>query len=79
MPYIRIEIVEDGTTEEQKARLIRGATELIVDVLGRDPQGTYVVIDEIPQENWGIGYQSIAARRRAATLASSETATQKSH
>jgi 4-oxalocrotonate tautomerase len=75
MPYVRIEIVEDGTTAEQKSRLIRGATQLIVDILGRDPKGTYVIIDEIPQDNWGIGYESIAERRRSAGSGASQKAT----
>jgi 4-oxalocrotonate tautomerase len=64
MPYIKIQIVEDGNTVEQKQALVRGATQLIVDVLGRRPESTYVVIEEVPQENWGIGYDTIAMRRQ---------------
>lgn len=72
MPYINIQIVEDENTTEKKQALIRGATQLMVDVLGRRPEGTYVVIQEIPAEDWGIGYQSIAERRAAAAAAAKE-------
>ncbi len=63
MPYVNIQIVEDDNTAEKKAALVRGATQLLVDVLGRRPEGVYVVVQEIPAENWGIGYDTIAARR----------------
>lgn len=54
MPYINIRITRDGTTPEQKRRLIEGATQLVVDVLGKNPQTTFVVIDEVDTDNWGI-------------------------
>jgi len=37
MPYVNIKITRDGATAEQKARLIRGATDLLVNVLGKNP------------------------------------------
>ena len=59
MPYVNIRITRDGATAEQKAQLIRGATQLLVDVLGKNPQTTVVVIDEVDTDNWGIGGESV--------------------
>ncbi|MHB8912687.1 MAG: tautomerase family protein [Lysobacter sp.] len=64
MPYVNIKITREGATPEQKAALIDGATRLLVDVLGKNPQATVVVIDEIETDNWGIGGESVTARRR---------------
>ena len=55
MPYVNIRITREGATEAQKAELIKGATDLLVRVLGKNPDTTVVVIDEVPMENWGIG------------------------
>ena len=46
MPYVNIKITKEGATQDQKARLIKGATDLLVDVLGKNPATTVVVIDE---------------------------------
>ena len=40
MPYVNIKITREGATPEQKARLIKGATNLLVDVLGKNPTTT---------------------------------------
>ena len=63
MPYVNIRITREGATAAQKAALIQGATQLLVDVLGKNPQTTVVVIDEVDTDNWGIGGESITARR----------------
>jgi len=55
MPCIRIEITREGVTREQKKQLIAGATELMVRVLDKDPASTFVVIDEVDLDNWGVG------------------------
>jgi 4-oxalocrotonate tautomerase len=65
MPYVNIRITREGVTAEQKAELIKGATQLLVDVLGKNPATTVVVIDEVDTDNWGIGGESITVRRRA--------------
>ncbi|MFA6984652.1 MAG: 4-oxalocrotonate tautomerase family protein [Arenimonas sp.] len=64
MPYVNIKITREGATAEQKAALIEGAARLLVDVLGKNPQTTVVVIDEVETDNWGIGGESVTARRR---------------
>jgi 4-oxalocrotonate tautomerase len=64
MPYVNIKVTREGVTKEQKAQLIKGATQLLVDVLGKNPQTTYVVIDEVDTDNWGVGGESITVRRQ---------------
>lgn len=63
MPYVNIKITREGATKEQKEALIAGATQLLVAVLGKNPQTTVVVVDEIETDNWGIGGESVTARR----------------
>jgi 4-oxalocrotonate tautomerase len=65
MPYVNIKITEDGATAEQKAELISGVTSLLQKILGKNPQTTVVVIEEVPTDNWGIGGESVTVRRRA--------------
>ena len=63
MPYVNIRITEEGASAEQKRALINGATRLLEDVLGKNPQTTVVVIDELPTDNWGIGGETVTERR----------------
>jgi 4-oxalocrotonate tautomerase len=65
MPYVNIKITREGATAEEKARLIKGVTQLLVEVLGKDPATTVVVIDEVETDNWGIGGESVTDRRKA--------------
>jgi 4-oxalocrotonate tautomerase len=70
MPYISIQITREGVTREQKEELIRGATDLVVRVLNKDPAATFVVIDEVDTDNWGFAGESVTvlrARQKAAT------------
>ncbi|WP_125721672.1 2-hydroxymuconate tautomerase family protein [Pseudoalteromonas rubra] len=64
MPYIHIQITDEGVTNAQKQSLIKGATQLMVDVLGKNPQTTFVFIDEVPTDNWGIGFEQVTALRQ---------------
>ena len=63
MPYVNIKITREGATSEQKERLIQGVTQLLVDVLGKNPNTTVVVIDEVDTDNWGVGGENITKRR----------------
>lgn len=63
MPYVNIRLTDEGATPEQKARLIAGVTDLLVDVLGKNPATTIVVIDEAPTDNWGIAGETVTVRR----------------
>lgn len=63
MPYVNIKITREGATPEQKARLVKGVTGLLAEVLGKNPQTTVVVIDEVDTDNWGIGGETVTVRR----------------
>lgn len=63
MPYVNIKITREGATAEQKEALIKGVTQLLVDVLGKNPATTVVVIDEVDTDNWGVGGESVTKRR----------------
>jgi len=64
MPLINIKITKDGATAEQKQQIIKGATELLHNVLGKNPATTFVIIEEVETDNWGIGGESVTMRRR---------------
>ncbi len=53
MPFINIKVTDENVTKDQKRLLIEGATQLVVDVLNKDPKTTHVVIDEVCIDNWG--------------------------
>lgn len=64
MPYVNIKVTKEGVTAEQKEKLIQGATQLLFDVLGKPPRTTYVVIDEVDTDNWGVGGITITEMRK---------------
>jgi 4-oxalocrotonate tautomerase len=64
MPYVNIKITNEGVTSEQKAKLIKGVTDLLQQVLNKNPQTTVVVIDEVSTDNWGIGGEQVTERRK---------------
>ncbi len=63
MPFVNIKITKDGATSEQKARLIKGVTDLLVETLDKNPATTVVVIEEVDTDSWGIGGESVTVRR----------------
>lgn len=62
MPYVNVRITK-GATPEQKERVIQGVTDVMVKVLGKNPSTTFVVIDEVDTDNWGIGGRTITEIR----------------
>jgi 4-oxalocrotonate tautomerase len=64
MPYVNIKITKEGARPDQKARLIREVTRLLAEILGKNPQTTVVVIDEVDTDNWGIGGETVTLRRQ---------------
>lgn len=63
MPYILIQVTDEGVTKAQKEAMIAGATDLMVNVLNKDPESTFVVIDEVDTDNWGHGGEVVTKRR----------------
>ncbi|MBP0047937.1 4-oxalocrotonate tautomerase family protein [Marinobacterium sp. AK62] len=64
MPYINIKITDENVTLEQKQRMIQGTTQLMVDVLNKDPALTHVVIDEVSTDNWGVSGETVTELRK---------------
>ncbi len=64
MPYVNIKVTDENVTREQKARLVNGVTQLLVEVLNKTPATTFVVIEEVNTDNWGIGYDLVSDIRR---------------
>ena len=64
MPFVNIKITNENATKEQKAKLIEGATQLLVDVPDKNPATTVVVIDEVNADNWGIGGECVTEIRK---------------
>ncbi|VTS03168.1 4-oxalocrotonate tautomerase : 4-oxalocrotonate tautomerase family enzyme OS=Pseudomonas sp. GM49 GN=PMI29_05548 PE=4 SV=1: Tautomerase [Gemmata massiliana] len=54
MPYVNVRITRDGVTTEQKAQIVAEITQTLQRVLGKRPDLTHIVIDEIDPENWGF-------------------------
>jgi 4-oxalocrotonate tautomerase len=67
VPFVNIKITREGANAEQKAVLIEGVTDLLASVLGKDPSTTFVVIDEVEMEDWGVGGLPVREYRRRAT------------
>ena len=65
MPYVNVRITKDGVTAEQKAAIVREITDTLARVLGKRPEHTHVIIDEVDPENWGFaGMLTTEYRRR---------------
>ena len=64
VPYVNIKITREGVTKDEKAKLIKGVTQLLQDVLGKNPNTTVIVIDEVDVDNWGMGGETITEYRK---------------
>lgn len=59
MPVITVQITGEKPSAAQKASIIAGMTDLMVQVLGKDPAATFVIIQEVPTDNWGYLGKSV--------------------
>lgn len=71
MPIVTIQVTREGTTPgttavtaAEKARLIQGVSQLLLDVLNKPLDATFVVIEEVDLDNWGVGGLPVQAYRR---------------
>ena len=64
MPFVNIRITREGATADQKKQLIKGVTDLLADVLGKNPKTTFVIIDEVDTDNWGIAGENVTEIRK---------------
>ncbi len=66
MPFVSVRITRDGVTREQKAQVIAEITGTLQRVLGKAPELTHIVIEEIDPDNWGYaGEPASVIRARA--------------
>lgn len=71
MPIVTIQVTREGTTldrqavtAEEKAALIKGVSELLLNVLNKPPESTFVVIEEVDTDNWGWGGLPVVEYRK---------------
>ena len=64
MPYVNIRVTNEGVTPAQKLELIEGATDLLSRVLNKNPATTFVIIDEVEMENWGLNRENVTTLRK---------------
>ena len=69
MPYVHIQVTREGVTPAQKAVLIQQTTDMLRQVLNKDPATTFVVIEEVDTDNWGVAGESVTVRRARASEA----------
>lgn len=62
MPIVTIQVTREGSgpgrdavTPQEKATLIAGVSNLLLEVLHKPLESTFVVIEEVALENWGRG------------------------
>ena len=75
MPIVTIQVTREGTTPgtasitaDEKAALIEGSSQLMLNVLGKPLDSTFVVIEEVDIDNWGwrgLPVQEFRRRRAA--------------
>lgn len=53
MPYVNVQITR-GATRAQKQQLVADITRSLQQHLGKKPEQTHIVIDEIDTDNWGF-------------------------
>lgn len=63
MPYVKIELTQEGVSRQQKQILIKGITDLITNTLNKDPHLTHVVIQEVELDNWGYAGEQVSVLR----------------
>jgi 4-oxalocrotonate tautomerase len=59
MPFVTVRVFKDALTDEQKARIQTGITDIMTEVEGHGKeefrQHVWVVIEEIEDKNWSTG------------------------
>lgn len=71
MPIVTVQLTREGTepgvghvTAEQKAAIYKGVSEVLLDVLGKPLDWTWVVFEEVEMENWGWGGMPVGEYRK---------------
>jgi 4-oxalocrotonate tautomerase len=71
MPMVTVQVTREGTkpgvdhvTAEEKAAIYKGISQVLYDVLGKPPEWTWVVIQEVELEDWGWGGMPVVDYRQ---------------
>lgn len=64
MPMVNVKITREGATAEQKKQVMAEMTQVLVRVLGKNPETTIVIIEEVETENWAIAGEPVSERRK---------------
>lgn len=71
MPFVTVQLTREGTaagvdhvTADQKAEIFKGVSQVLLDVLGKPLDWTWVVIQEVEPEDWGWGGLPVEAYRK---------------
>ncbi|MGL5113879.1 MAG: tautomerase family protein [Beijerinckiaceae bacterium] len=59
MPYVNVQITK-GATHAQRAEIVAEITATLVRVLGKKPESTHIVIQEIERDHWGVRGRLVA-------------------
>ncbi|WP_031365144.1 tautomerase family protein [Caballeronia sordidicola] len=77
MPIVTIQVTREGSTPgrdsvtaDEKAQLIKGVSQVLLDVLNKPLEATFVVIEEVDTENWGWGGLPVNEFRKQRALKS---------
>lgn len=65
MPYVNVKLTDDSLSPEVKTEVISRITSVFVELLNKNPETTFVVIEEVNIDNWGVGGKTVRARRDA--------------
>jgi 4-oxalocrotonate tautomerase len=64
MPYVNVRITKENVTVEQKQQIIAEITKTLQTVLGKNPEHTHIIIDEIEPDNWGFSGMTTTEYRK---------------
>ncbi len=62
MPLVKIDVIENVFSPEQKARMIEKVTDALLSIEGESMRAvTWVVIHEVREGSWGIGGKGLTS------------------
>ncbi|MDR6955598.1 4-oxalocrotonate tautomerase [Ancylobacter sp. 3268] len=80
MPFVTVQLTREGTepgtdslTPAQKSAIFRGMSQVLLDVLGKPPAWTWVVIQEVDTQDWGWGGMPVLDYRKQLAVEGSNT------
>lgn len=71
MPMVTVQVTREGSqpgvdhvTPDQKAAIYKGISQLLLDVLNKPLERTWVIFQEVEVENWSQGGMPLAEYRK---------------